>query len=151
MSQSRACFCASSVAMFFGLVIAMVGFVILVGMAVEKKVNEDAAASTTPRPGSAPFPNNQPGRPGQPMYPNLPGQPGNNQPNSNNNKPLLKTEGLFSTENADFFILLSLIFGAGLGITILGFICSNCAILCCTGKGGSIEPSSEVKDWQIES
>ena len=148
MSQSKACFCASSVAMFFGLVIAMVGFVILVALAVEKKTNEDkTTTSTTPRPGSPPqpgYPNNNPGQPGQ---------PGNNQANPDQNGgSFFKSGFLFSTDNADFFILLSLIFGAGLGITILGFICSNCAILCCGRSGGSIEPiASEVKEWPIES
>lgn len=87
------------------------------------------------------------GQPGRPVFvqPTLAPPPGE----KNKKEPFLDTSGLFSTDNSDFYILLTAFFAVGLAITTFGFLCSTCAIICCSRSPSTIEPS-EPKEWTVE-
>lgn len=142
MSNSKSCFCASSLAMFFGLAISFFGLALLLMVTIDKKsssLNDKKGAITTPSPFN--------GQGGRPIYqpPTMAPPPGE----KNDKEPFLDTSGMFSTDNPDFYILLTAFFAVGLIITSLGFLCSLCAICCCSRSPSTIEPS-EPKEWTVE-
>ena len=67
-----------------------------------------------------------PAQPGQPQQP-PPTREGREIENNSVN-----------TDESDLWYLLVMIIGGGLLITVLGFLCSNCAITCCSSRRNSV-------------
>lgn len=110
INKSRACYCASTLCMTCGMLIILAGLVILYMIAADKSA---AGKKTNPTPGQ---PTQQtPAREGR------------------------EIEGNFgNADESDLWYVLVMIIAGGLMITVLGFICGNCAIICCSKRRNSV-------------
>lgn len=113
--KSRACYCASTLCMTCGMLIILAGLVILYMIAADKS----AAGKKT----------NSPSASGQPASPT-------------STREGREIEGNFgNADESDLWYVLVMIIAGGLMITVLGFLCSNCAIICCSKRRNSISDS----------
>ena len=119
--KSRGCYCASTLCMICEMLIIGAGLVILYMIASDKsELGRKMSSSTV--------------APGQPIPPP--------PPRDGRERDGRERDGrVENTDANDLWYLLVMIIGGGLLITVLGFLCSNCAILCCTKRRNSISDS----------
>ena len=140
MCNSRTCFCASAIVTAIGLILVILAF------AVVTNVTYNKLRETTPPPSASA----QQPRPAPPPPPYPPPQNGGTTAKPDAVKTL--NTYLLSTETADWWVVVMALLALGIGISCLGFWCSNCIMCCCTGSGASSRPSSvrpadNTKDW----
>ena len=173
-NRSRACFCASSLTMFIGLILLTFSFAIVAKMTWEKldvETQLQQASAKASSSGNVYQPqlsssSGSFGRQGQPygqnngqIYGQNNGQfgqnsaqpygPSNRQPYGQNNnnvnqayiKPILS---FLDTDSTNTWILLIILLTVGMFLTLTGFICSNCAICCCTSSSSPSAPRGSV-------
>jgi predicted PurR-regulated permease PerM len=154
-NKSRACFCASSVATFLGLIMIIVSFGIIAKIGVEKIDAEYQSTSGVVR--------NDVGRSNQQGFQQNYNQPNYNQQSrqgqsSTFTRPLQQFGSILDSNSSNTWIILIVLMAVGVVITLFGFICSNCAICCCpqgsssSGRRGSVSQTvapidSEMKEW----
>lgn len=141
MHHSKACFCASSVAMFVGLCIIITAFGAICNVAYDKL--KDSAPLTSGQ--------QQQQRPQPQQFQPLPPQSQGNNPSQKSSKPDILdnlNQALLSIDTKDFWMVLMLVMSVGVIITCFGYLCANCAVCCCTTgsrRPGSVQPQD--KEW----